>query len=218
MCLAALVFWASRPAVPSVRSAEARIGEFVDAVQMRGEVKAGRSITIIAPSDAGDLRIMKLAQRRTAVKKGDVIVEFDGITVNRTLDEKKSEVRGFEAQIEKSRAESRTTEQTSVTAEMTAGYDVERGKLDYSAKEILSRVEGEQRGLEVNDNEQKLLEASANLSSDPRGGSAKVAATGRSAPRRGSTSTRPAAAGALKVTAPADGVVDILRNWRRATG
>ena len=109
------------------------------------------------------------------MKKGDVLIEFDGVTVNRTLDEKKSEVRGFEAQIEQSRSESQAAEQKSVTAEMTAGYDVDRAKLDYSAKDILSRVEGEQRGLKVNDNEEKLREASAKLSSDRVGGKAKVA-------------------------------------------
>ena len=105
---------------PDVPTAVVERGRFVDAVQMRGEVKAGRSITIIAPSDAGDLRIMKLVRNGTSVKKGDVLIEFDGVTVNRTLDEKKSEVRGFEAQIEQSRSESQTAEQKSVTAEMTA--------------------------------------------------------------------------------------------------
>ena len=101
--------WMARGSAPAVPTAVVERGTFVDAVQMRGEVKAGRSITIIAPSDAGDLRIMKLVRNGTAVKKGDVLIEFDGVTVAKTLDEKKSEVRGFEAQIEQSRSESRST-------------------------------------------------------------------------------------------------------------
>lgn len=209
------VGWAVTGAATDVPTAVVERGTFVDAVQIRGEVKAGRSVTIVAPSDAGDLRIMKLVRNGTSVKKGDVLIEFDGVTVNRTVDEKRSEMRGFEAQIEQSRSESRAAEQKSVTAEMTAGYDVDRAKLDYSAKEILSRVEGEQRGLKVNDNEQKLREASAKLSSDRVGGHAKVAGvTGKRVKSEFDLTKAQRQLHALTVAAPIDGVVNILRNWR----
>ena len=207
--------WMARGSSPAVPTSVVERGTFVDAVQMRGEVKAGRSITIIAPSDAGDLRIMKLVRNGTAVKKGDVLIEFDGVTVAKTLDEKKSEVRGFEAQIEQSRSESRSTVQTSLTAQTTAGYDVDRAKLDYSAREILSRVEGEQRGLKVNDAEHKLGETSAKLSSDKVAGEAKVAGvSGKRMKSEFDLNKAERQLNALNVTAPADGTVAILRNWR----
>jgi HlyD family secretion protein len=215
LCLAALVFWASRPAVPSVRSAEARMGEFVDALQIRGEIKASRSITLTAPAEAGDLRILRLASGGTAVKKGDVIVEFDGSTVTRTLEEKGTELRGYEAEIEKVRAQSRTTEQAGVTAATKADYDVQRGTLDYSARDILSRVEGEQRRLAVLDFGQKLLEANANLTSTRAAGRADLAATGQKRERAGlelEKARRQLAA--LKLTAPTDGVLSLLPNYR----
>jgi HlyD family secretion protein len=207
--------WMARGATPDVPTAVVERGTFVDAVQIRGEVKAGRSITIIAPSDAGDLRIMKLVRNGTAVKKGDVLIEFDGVTVAKTLDEKKSEVRGFEAQIEQSRSESRSTVQTSLTAQTTATYDVERAKLDYSAREILSRVEGEQRGLKVNDAEHKVSETTAKLSSDQVAGEAKVAGVaGKRTKSEFDLNKAERQLNALNVTAPADGTVAILRNWR----
>ena len=62
--------WAVTGAAPDVPTAVVERGRFVDAVQMRGEVKAGRSITIIAPSDAGDLRIMKLVRNGTVRENG----------------------------------------------------------------------------------------------------------------------------------------------------
>jgi RND family efflux transporter MFP subunit len=205
----------ARGSAPSVPTAVVERGTFVDAVQIRGEVKAGRSITIIAPSDAGDLRIMKLVRNGTTVKRGDVLIEFDGVTVAKTLDEKKSEVRGFEAQIEQSRSESQATIQTSVTAETSAGYNVDRAKLDYSAREILSRVEGEQRGLAVNDAQHKLGEASAKLSSDKVAGDAKVkGVVGKRAKSEFDLNKAERQLNALRVVAPADGTVAILRNWR----
>lgn len=205
----------ARGSAPDVPTAVVERGRFVDAVQIRGEVKAGRSITIIAPSDAGDLRIMKLVRNGTTVKKGDVLIEFDGVTVAKTLDEKKSELRGFEAQIEQSRSESRATVQSSLTAETTARYDVDRAKLDYSARDILSRVEGEQRGLKVNDAEHKLGESSAKLSSDRVAGEAKVAGVaGKREKTEFDLNKAERQLNALRVLAPADGTVAILRNWR----
>ena len=100
--------WFTRGASADVPTARVERGAFVDAVQIRGEIKAGRSVTIIAPSDAGDLRIVKLVRSGTVVKKGDALIEFDGSTVSRTLEEKQSELRGFEAEMERSRSESRS--------------------------------------------------------------------------------------------------------------
>ena len=215
LVVAAALGWAVSGAAPDVPTAVVERGDFVDAVQIRGEIKAGRSITIIAPADAGELRIMKLVRNGSLVKKGDVLIEFDGATVNRTVDEKKSEVRGFEAQIEQSRSESRAAEQKSLTEATTAEYDVDRAELDYSARDILSRVEGEQRGLKVNDAEETLREKSAKLSSDRVAGTAKVAGVaGKRTKSQFDLDKAHRQLSALTVTAPSDGFVNILRNWR----
>jgi HlyD family secretion protein len=215
LLVAAGLSFAGRGASADVPTALVERGQFVDAVQIRGEVKAGRSVTIMAPSDAGDLRIVKLVQSGIVVKKGDTLIEFDGTTVVRTVEEKQSELRGFEAQIEQSRSESRSKEEESLTAETKARYDVERAKLDYSAKEILSRVEGEQRRLKVGDAQQKLLEASAKLTSDKASGKAKVAGvSGKRVKAQFDLDKARRQQHALTVTAPSAGIVTILRNWR----
>jgi HlyD family secretion protein len=207
--------WVTTSAAPDVPTARVERGTFVDAIQIRGEIKAGRSVTIIAPSDAGELRIMKLVRNGASVKKGDVLIEFDGTTVARTVDEKKSEVRGFEAQIEQSRSESRAAEHKSLTEATTAEYDVSRAELDYSAREILSRVEGEQRGLKVDDAEETLKEKTAKLSSDRVAGQAKVAGVvGKREKSEFDLTKAERQRHALSVVAPSDGFVLILRNWR----
>jgi HlyD family secretion protein len=102
-----------------------------------------------------------------------------------------------------------------VTAATKAGYDVQRGELDYSAREILSRVEGEQKRLAVLDAEQKLLEANAKLTSTRAGGKADLAATQQKREKAGlefEKARRQLAA--LKMFAPTDGVVSLLPNWR----
>jgi RND family efflux transporter MFP subunit len=207
--------WFGRGAVANVPTAVAQRGSFVDAVQIRGEIKAGRSVTIMAPSDAGELRIVKLARNGTTVKKGDVLIEFDDSTVSRTLQEKQSELRGLDAQMEQSRSESQAKNEENVTAETKAGYDVQRAGLDYSAREILSRVEAEQRRLKVSDANQTLRETTAKRESDQTSGEAKLAGVaGKRGKSQFDLDKAQRQLHALTVTAPSDGVVTILRNWR----
>ena len=73
------VFGAFRLASPGVKlpTADVKRKEFVDNLEIRGEVKALRSVVIAAPYGAGDLQIMKLATNGAKVKKGDVLVRLD---------------------------------------------------------------------------------------------------------------------------------------------
>jgi RND family efflux transporter MFP subunit len=207
--------WFGRGASADVPTAAVERGTFVDAVPIRGEIKAGRSVTIIAPSDAGELRIVKLVKNGATVKAGDVLIEFDGTTVARTAAEKRSELRGLDAELEQAASDAYAKDQENLTAESKARYDMERAKLDYSAKDILSRVEGEQRGLAVDDAQQKLLEASAKLGSDRVGATAKKAGVeARRVKSEFDLGKAQRQTQALVVRAPSDGIVTILRNFR----
>ena len=207
--------WLTRGASADVPTAKVERGSFVDAVQIRGEIKAGRSVTIIAPSDAGELRIVKLVRSGTVVKKGDALIEFDGSTVSRTVEEKQSELRGFEAEMERARSESRSKQEEDLTAETKATYDVERAKLDYSAKDILPRVDAEQRRLKVGDAQQNLRVASSKLSSDKVAGGAKESGIGTKRTKSEFDLDKVnRQLNSLTVSAPSDGIVTVLRNWR----
>jgi multidrug resistance efflux pump len=117
--------------------------------------------------------------------------------------------------MEQVRFDSRTAEQASAKTESTAGYNLNVAKLDYSAKPILSRVEGEQRGLKVDDSEHKLHEAASKLSSDRVAGSAKLAGvTGKRGKSEVDLRKAEGQLHALTVVAPAAGIVSVLRNWR----
>src|SRR4029453_14845791 len=58
-------------------------GGFIDYMQVRGEVKAVRSIPLTAPSSAGDLQILALGPNGPTVKKGDVVVRLDPVPAER---------------------------------------------------------------------------------------------------------------------------------------
>ena len=143
---------------PSLPVADVRRGEFVDYVQVRGDIRAVRSVHLYAPAIGGDLQIVKLVPTGTMVKKGDIVVQFDTVTFQRTLEQKQSELNSANADIEHTRAEARLSHEQQLTDVMQARYDVDRTRLDVSKQEVLSRIEGEETRLKLADSEQKLSE------------------------------------------------------------
>jgi HlyD family secretion protein len=151
---------------PTVPTIEVKREEFLDSLQFRGEVKALKSVTISAPSEAGDLQIVKLAPEGTTVKPGDVVVEFDKTKTEQDLAQFKSTLKSAEAAIEQARAQGRLAEEEDKTAVLKARYDVESAKLEASKQEIVSKIEGEEAKLKLADAEQKLREAETKEKSD----------------------------------------------------
>ena len=166
--IAGLGFGAFRLANSAVNlpTAEVKRKEFVDYLEIKGDVKAIRSVMIAAPYAAGELQILRIVGNATKVKKGDLLVEFDATTVKQKLAEDKSAVTSAEAEIQQSRAASRLKEEQDVTDVMTAKYDVEKARMDASKQEILSVIEGEQAKLKLADAEQKHKETEAKLKAD----------------------------------------------------
>src|SRR5579872_5805512 len=139
---------------PTVPTIEVKRGEFLDSLQFRGEVKALKSVTISAPSEAGDLQIIKVSAEGTAVKPGDVVVEFDKTKTEQDLAQYRSSLKSAEATIDQSRAQARLAEEEDKTTVLKARYAVESAKLEASKQEIVSKIEGEEAKLKLADAEQ----------------------------------------------------------------
>ena len=145
-----------RGSVPDLPTAEVTRGEFVDALELRGEIRPLRSVVLSSPMQSGELQILKLATNGSKVKAGDVVVQFDGTTLQRTIQEKQSELKQANAEIEQANAQARITNEQNATALMKAKYDIERAKLDINKGETVSRIENEQAKLALGDAEQRL--------------------------------------------------------------
>jgi multidrug efflux pump subunit AcrA (membrane-fusion protein) len=78
---------------PDVPTAAVSRGDFVEIVETRGDVRPFRSIVVTAPFQAGELQILELAANGAAIKRGDVVANFEAVTLRRTLQDKQSELR-----------------------------------------------------------------------------------------------------------------------------
>jgi HlyD family secretion protein len=151
---------------PSVPTLFVKRGDFIDSVQFRGEVKALKSVTIVSPAEAGDFQILKIVADGTAVKRGDVVVEFDKTRTEQDLAQYRSALKTAQAEIDQASAQARLTEEEDLTAVMKARYDVEGAKLDSSKQEVVSQLEGAEAKLKLADAEQKVRELEEKLKSD----------------------------------------------------
>ena len=201
--------------LPDLPTAEVTRGEFVDTLEIRGEIRPLKSVVLSSPMNSGELQIVKLVKSGTMVKPGDVVVEFDGSTLKRTIQEKQSELKQSDAEIEQSAAQARIADEQNATALMRARYDLQRAKLDVGKGDTVSRIENEQAKLIVLDAEQKLRELDEKIKSDRTSAEADVFSKRRKR-EKALFDLKRAEDGlkSLQVEAPAAGMVNVLPNPR----
>lgn len=204
----------TRPA-PDFPSALVQHTEFVDYVQIRGQVSARKSVTIAAPYGAGDLQIIRLARNGAQVKKGEVLVQFDPTTKAQSLAQDQSGLKSADADITQSEAQAHLKEEQDLTDVLKARYDVQSAKLDASKQEILSKIDGAEANLKVEDAEQKLTDAEAKLKTDQESDAADVESKKQKREQQAyAVQQDQRALAALTLRAPIDGLVTLQSNWR----
>ena len=204
-----------RGSAPDLPTTEVTKGDFVDTIEIRGDIRPLKSLVLSAPMQSGDLQIVKLAKNGTVVKEGDVVIEFDSTTLRRTMQEKQSELKQVEAEIEQATAQASITTEQNQTELMKAKYNIERAKLDLGRGDTVSRIETEQARLAVGDAEQRLRELEAKIQSDVTSLEADLS-NKRRRREKAIFDLERAEAGLqrLHVKAPAEGIVNILPNYR----
>jgi multidrug efflux pump subunit AcrA (membrane-fusion protein) len=190
-------------------------GQFVDTLEIRGEIRPLKSVVLSSPMQSGELQILKLAKSGTMVKPGELLVRFDPSTLERTIQEKQSEVKQADAEIEQAQAQTRIAREQNATAVMKAGYDIERAKLDASKGDTVSRLDVEAAKLAVLDAQQRERELKEKVKSDETSAEADLSAK-RHKREKALFDLQRAEQGLrnLELKAPAAGMVNVLPNFR----
>lgn len=211
--------WKAKTA-PDVPTGEVKLGEFVEYVQLRGEVRARSSSYINAPFNAGDLQILRLCKDGAMVRKGDIVVEFDPTNLQRSVDQYRSTLKQLDAQIARIKAQQLLKDEQSLTDKMMAAFGVERAKLDASRGEVVAAVENEKSQMALGKAEMKMREVSQQIASNLVGAEADLAGILRKREKANldlEQAQRNMAA--LKLAAPTDGLIMLQPNTRaRASG
>lgn len=213
---AAVAMNARTGSAPNVTTADVTRGDFVDYIQIRGEIRPAKSVVLAAPLQAGgELQIVKLVKQGSAVKKGELLVEFDATQLQQRLLERKSELKTAEGEIQQVVSQQKINAEQQQTELMKARYDVERAKLDLGKRDLVSRIEYETAKLSLGDAEQRQKEVEAKALSTKASADAELTGKRRKRDKAQYDVDRTQASiDALHLLAPADGTVNILENPR----
>ena len=195
-------------------NAPVRRGEFSVIIRCRGELKARRSVQIIAPVNVPELRLVWLAPTGAAIKAGDPVVRFDPSSAQQQLKEKEAALKQAQAALDQAIAEAAlATEQDRVETTQSK-YQVERAKLEVSKQEILSRLQGEEAQVDLGLAEKKSEVQEAKNNFNKVSNEAKVSSLKRLRDKAAAevdlTKSR---LERMQVTAPLTGVVVYLPNY-----
>ena len=201
------------PAGVSLPVAPVREGEFLVVVESRGELKATRSVQIIAPL-APDLRVAWMAPGGTVVKEGDPVIRFDPSSVQQQVAERKAALEQAQATLDQSTAQEQVTLEQDKRDLNDARNHLEYVRLEASKKDILSRIQGEENKVDLSVAEQRLKVLDAGEKAHEVSSKARVASLTRQRDQaRDLLELTEQRIGEMEVKAPLGGVLVLNNNY-----
>ncbi|HEY2907979.1 MAG TPA: HlyD family efflux transporter periplasmic adaptor subunit [Vicinamibacterales bacterium] len=188
---------------------------FVDFLQLRGEVRPVRSVILTAPSSGSDLQIVQLVKNGDKVAAGNVVVEFDPTTQQRTLETKQSELKQAESEIERTEAEQKRRVASAESEVSEAKKAADRARLDVQANALRPRIEAENMLIALSNAEEHVRELEAKVVGErlAAGADVSMAKQKRDKALFDVRETERIIA-SLQVRAPIGGSVSLLPNFR----
>jgi HlyD family secretion protein len=140
----------------SVPTAKVVRGPLKLTVFATGELRAGRTMSLMAPPAGGSLRIVKLLTTGSSVKKDDIVVEFDPADQQFALEQAKTDLDEADQQIVKMKADNAVQASQDKLDILTARYNVRRGELDTAGNEFIGSIEAQKNTLTLEENRRRL--------------------------------------------------------------
>jgi HlyD family secretion protein len=203
----------------SVPTAKVTKGVLNLTVHAIGELRAGRTMTLVAPAVGGMLRIVKLIPTGISVKAGETVVEFDPADHEYALEQAKSEVAEAEQEIVKMKADAAAQAAQDQVTLLTARFDVRRAELDASGNEFVGAIEAKKNLLSLEEAKRRLEQLEEDVKSRAATSQASLAVVQEKrnkamlAMQRAQQTIE-----SLVVKAPLDGVVSVKQNTDAAGG
>lgn len=142
-----------------------RQGDLVIRAFARGELRAVRSETLVAPNLFGTVQVTKLAPLGAFAREKDLIVEFDDSEVRSRLEEKQLELEQIEEQIKKAQAELAIRNNQDEVDLLQARYAVRRAELEVKRNELLSAIDARKNLLNLEEARRRLKQLEVDIKS-----------------------------------------------------
>jgi multidrug resistance efflux pump len=196
--------------IPTARVAKVALSLTVHAV---GELRAGRTMTLVTPPVGGMLRIVKLVPTGVALKSGDVVAEFDPADHQYALEQARSEVAEADQEIVKMKADAAAQAAQDQVTLLTARFDVRRAELDASGNEFIGAIDAKKNLLSLEEAKRRLAQLEEDTKSRAATSEASLAVV-REKRNKAMLAMQRAqqVIDSLIVKAPIDGVISVKQN------
>jgi len=115
-----------RPAAKVIPTTRVQKGSLAVDVHTNGELHTPHSAMLVAPSVNGALQIVHIAKTGSAVKAGEVVIDFDPSEQEYKLEQSRSQLAEAEQQISKAKADAEVKKAEDKVALLKAKFDVRR--------------------------------------------------------------------------------------------
>ena len=158
--------WASvgpeRRQIPTARVQRGRVDVTVHA---NGDLRAVRSAQLAVPPIGGQVTILRLVPSGTAVKAGDVVVEFDASEQEFALEQAQFDLQLADQEIGKAQAEAAAQSADDEVSLLKARFEARRAELDASTSELVGAVLAAQHRLLFEEARQRLAQLEVDVKS-----------------------------------------------------
>jgi multidrug resistance efflux pump len=204
------------PVIPTARVVRAPLDRSISTI---GDLRAGRSTLLIAPSVGGSLRILHMLSTGAPVKAGELVVELDPAEQLFQLEQAQSELLQAEQEITKRKADAAVQAAQDKVELLTAQFNVRRAELDALAdKDLISANEYARRQLNLTEARRRLEQVERDVKARAAASTAALTMLNERRLKTEMTSTRAKQnIETLRINAPIDGHV-VARENRDAAG
>ena len=200
----------TRP-IPTARVQRGRVQV---TVYTSGELRAGRSMQLIAPPTGGNLQVVRLAASGEPVKADDIVVEFDAAEQEFNLEQARFDLHQAEQEMVKADADAAVQNAEDAVALLHARYDARRAELETRSNELVSAIQAQQNLLLLEEARQRLAQVEKDVRShtDTNRASADVLKEKRNKAQL-AVQVAERNIASLKIRAPFDGFVVLRQNF-----
>jgi biotin carboxyl carrier protein len=195
-------------------TARVKRGDLDMKVYETGELRASHSEMLIAPPiGGGALQLTYLLHTGAAVKKGELVMEFDPSEQHFKLEQNRSELLQAEQEITKAKADAAVVTAQDKVALLKARFDVRRAELDVQKNELVSSIDARKNDLALEQAKRVLAELEQDVKSRSASNEATISLAEEK--RNKAKLAMDQAQGnidKMRVTSPMDGLVALEKN------
>ncbi|HEV2962685.1 MAG TPA: HlyD family efflux transporter periplasmic adaptor subunit [Candidatus Angelobacter sp.] len=164
-----------RPAAKIIPTIRVQKGTLAVDVHTDGELHTPHSAMLVAPPVNGTLQIVHIAKTGSAVKAGDLVVEFDPSEQEYNLEQSRSQLAEAEQQITKAKADAEVKKAEDKVALLKAKFDVRRAELEVGRNELASEIDAKKNLLALEQARRHLEQIQQDISSRAASSNAALA-------------------------------------------